>query len=240
MKRKSSIYLSYEQKSLFKKEIYEMSNIFHEKLLSSFNGDYQKELNEYEQSLLSELEPTPIVDREGNLCDYEFDLSEIEGKIAERYYLLSTTRYRVIAMWICCLCEVWEQQLQLFLKLEKQNGNLMDNYELARWNQVKRAYWEYGIDFEKFSSWQKLNELRLLVNVIKHGEGGSEKSLRRIRPDLFIVEKYDKFSFFHSSLITRTLNLIESDIDGFANAIIEFWEYFPSDSYLYKKENINN
>ena len=235
MKRKSSIYLSYQQKSLFKKEIYEMSNIFHEKLFSSLNGDYQKELNEYEQSLLSELKPTPIVDREGNLCDYEFDLSEIEGKIAERYYLLCTTRYRVIAMWICCLCEVWEQQLQLFLKLEKQNGDLLDNYKLEWWKQVKRAYLEYGIDFEKFSSWQKLKELRLLVNVIKHGEGDSKKDLQKERPDLFLINNTDRFSLYHSSLICPTLNLSEKDIDSFANVIIEFWECFPSNTYLSKE-----
>ena len=239
MKRKSSIYLSYEQKSLFQKEICEMSNIFYEKLFCSLNGDYQKELDEYEQLLMSELEPTPIVDYEGNLCDYEFDLSKIEGKIAERYYLLCTTKYRVMAMWICCLSEVWEQQLQLFLKLEKQNGDLLDNYELNWWKQVKRAYLEYGIDFEQFPSWQKLKELRLLVNVIKHGEGESQKELQKKRPDLFLINNTNRFSLYHSSLICPTINISENDVRVYANAIIDFWAGFPSDSYLHKKEDMN-
>ena len=239
MRRKSFIYLSYEQKSLFIKEISEMSTIFYDKIFNSFNVDYQKELEEYEQILLAELEPTPIIDHEGNLSDYEFDLSGIEGKIAERYYLLFTTKYRIIVMWICCLCEVWEQQLQLFLKLEKQNGDLQDNRELNWWNQVKSTYLEYGIDFEKCSSWQKLKELRLLVNVIKHGEGDSKNDLQKKRPDLFLINNTDRFSLFHSSLIFPTINISENDVGIYANAIIDFWACFPSDTHLHKNEDIN-
>jgi hypothetical protein len=36
------------------------------------------------------------------------------------------------------------------------------------------------------SSWPLVDELRLVANVVKHGEGASAGRLRKIRPDLFV------------------------------------------------------
>jgi hypothetical protein len=43
-----------------------------------------------------------------------------------------------------------------------------------------------GLDLSTLSSWPLLEELRLVANVVKHGEGGSAGRLRKIRPDLFV------------------------------------------------------
>lgn len=42
-----------------------------------------------------------------------------------------------------------------------------------------------GIDLSSLQPWDKLHELRLVANSVKHAEGGSAKQLREIRPDLF-------------------------------------------------------
>jgi hypothetical protein len=43
----------------------------------------------------------------------------------------------------------------------------------------------FGLHFSALASWPKVNQLRLLANAIKHGEGSSARELRILRPDLF-------------------------------------------------------
>lgn len=234
MKRKSSLYLSFLQRKSFINDIEEMRDIFHEKLYASVDCDFESELTEYERKLHEEYISTAQTDSDRAMGDVEFDLSEIESKLAKRYFLLKTTQYRMIAMWICCLCEVWEQQLQIILKLEYENGDLLIKSIPDKWAEVKKIYFEHTINFEEFPDWKTLDEMRLLVNVIKHGEGFSEEKLRQKRPELFMVNDYDGFSIYHSALITQTLNLNKADIDKFSDCIIEFWKHYPTDKYCCK------
>jgi hypothetical protein len=51
---------------------------------------------------------------------------------------------------------------------------------------VVRYYRDHiGIDFEAFPCWRKITELRLVANVIKHGEGPSADELRKTNPKMF-------------------------------------------------------
>jgi len=50
----------------------------------------------------------------------------------------------------------------------------------------KRLLQDYQIDIEAFTSWSKLEELRLVANVVKHTDGPSCDALKQKRPDLFI------------------------------------------------------
>jgi len=43
----------------------------------------------------------------------------------------------------------------------------------------------FNLDLSKLSAWPKIEQLRLLANTVKHGEGDSAAKLRAIRPDLF-------------------------------------------------------
>lgn len=42
-----------------------------------------------------------------------------------------------------------------------------------------------NLDLSKLPAWPKIEQLRLLANSVKHGEGSSAEELRVIRPDLF-------------------------------------------------------
>ena len=58
---------------------------------------------------------------------------------------------------------------------------------LIKWKPAKeRLVKYYRIDIEKFSSWTKVNELRLLANTVKHADGDSCAELKGLRPDLFV------------------------------------------------------
>lgn len=42
-----------------------------------------------------------------------------------------------------------------------------------------------GIYIEKFRSWPKIKELKILANAVKHADGNSCTQLKKLRPDLF-------------------------------------------------------
>lgn len=94
--------------------------------------------------------------------------------------------------------------------------------------------------FESLSCWKKINELRLLVNVIKHSEGNSELKLRTMRPDYFEheigVEKYDLLALYHSTLLEATLQIKNDDFVDYYDALISFWSELPD--RMYTKEDI--
>jgi hypothetical protein len=43
----------------------------------------------------------------------------------------------------------------------------------------------FKLNLRQISAWPKVDQLRLLANTVKHGEGNSAAQLRSIRPDLF-------------------------------------------------------
>jgi hypothetical protein len=43
-----------------------------------------------------------------------------------------------------------------------------------------------GLDLSSLPSWPVIDELRLVANVVKHGEGDSAEKLRETRPELFV------------------------------------------------------
>lgn len=50
---------------------------------------------------------------------------------------------------------------------------------------VTRYYQDHlKIDLTQFGSWDVIQEMRLVANATKHGEGGSAEDLRGIRPEL--------------------------------------------------------
>ena len=66
----------------------------------------------------------------------------------------------------------------------------------------KTAAWlktNLKVDIKTLSSWGVINELRLLANAAKHGEGSALRQLRVIRPALFEGPGYA--SFYRNTLI---------------------------------------
>lgn len=52
--------------------------------------------------------------------------------------------------------------------------------EVASWYRVY-----FSLDFEALTAWGSMNELRLVANLTKHGEGPAARELRQRRPELF-------------------------------------------------------
>jgi hypothetical protein len=78
-----------------------------------------------------------------------------------------------------------------FHLVEQQLAALSDDcaYERVRDTKLEIVNQWYagnlGINLSSLPGWEKLDELRLVANSVKHAEGTSARQLREIRPDLF-------------------------------------------------------
>ncbi|MDR2733508.1 MAG: hypothetical protein LBC99_02550 [Spirochaetota bacterium] len=176
--------------------------------------------------------------------DLDPDMEEAIMEIFEgRCELLSLMRYRTLAMWIMCLCQAWEQQLIKFVVIETKNDGLFDTrddravYGPADLRKgfcfVKRVFSDHGVDFESLESWQKISELRHLVNTLKHAEGSSAHELRKLRPDYFDWDGrtspngLDSLELFGSTLLDETLKIKPQDFRDYRAALEIFWNELP-------------
>ena len=85
----------------------------------------------------------------------------------------------------------------LFHLLEQQladvchDGSLLDGSQIQPPNdtQIKKVVkWyrrHFDLDLRTLANWKKIDELCLVANSVKHGEGGSAQKLRERRPELF-------------------------------------------------------
>lgn len=129
--------------------------------------------------------------------------------------------------------EAREQALdyyQLLLNLRQSMLNLIAAglyhlYEQHR-NKVENLLTEQGRtlpSLRKLDGWTKVDELRLLANTVKHGNGGSAKKLQRLRPDLFIPSA-SRSGLTENPLGGTDLFVTEADIQSYRDAIRELWE----------------
>ena len=97
--------------------------------------------------------------------------------------LLESMRFATLNLYSAALYHLTEQHL-IDLVLRIHNNDQRHNRrpeEAIAW--FKDAL---GLDLSTLSSWPVIEQLRLVANVVKHGEGDSAGKLRKIRPDLFV------------------------------------------------------
>lgn len=115
------------------------------------------------------------------------------GDCAERatdkgitYYLDMTAAFQgLLNLFAAGLYHMFEQQILLFHRkalLLKDQENDLKSINL---NKVKEILANSSIDITSFSSYPKIDELRLVANTVKHADGDSAKKLKGHCPDLF-------------------------------------------------------
>ena len=74
--------------------------------------------------------------------------------------------------------------------------------------------------------------MSLLCNVIKHGDGKSAKELRKIKPTLFKQEgNIGHMEAFKTTLLEETLNINETTLQNYREALLSFWDEIPEKNY---------
>ncbi len=183
---------------------------------------------------------------------------DIRALCFRKYCLIENIQYQLRLSFICLIYQMFEQFLIAVTK--RQLGMAVDRY--SNWhdenhksyvneqleklekpnNQLKTVraiFKDYGFDFEKNSQYSQVEELGLLVNIIKHTQGPSSQQLKQRRPHIFkkstlataddsgvdlitdLVEIYD------TSLLVPVLDIDDSDFSSYVDVLTSFLSSIP-------------
>jgi len=123
--------------------------------------------------------------------DNESDYAELAMEKGFNYYEgMSLMQYNTKLMWISTVYEFWERQIRKYLydeithihKFYNKKGNECDYKDFCTKgiDNIKEEFLWFNYDMELQDSWKDINELRLLTNVIKHGDGWSATELQKL------------------------------------------------------------
>lgn len=203
-----------------------MSNLTYEEIMNSIKIQKYKDFLDYDK----------IVDLGINamwkdLCSQikssDIDPTDIFANEVEN---LKNIEYSMKLMNVCCLSEIWEQDLYNFLKEKGLIVVLSNDYQ-----NIKRIF-EQEYPTCKISNYPQIQEMRALVNAIKHGEGNSLSNIRRITSDTILADsnfgeensngeiiKKKQIEFDNNTLTSRTLN-VDGKLQTYCDTLVKFWE----------------
>lgn len=169
--------------------------------------------------------------------DPDEDLSDLEEEALEEgisYYItMMGIRQGLLNIFTVGLWHLFEQNLFFIHRRELLLPQEENKAELFELGEIKRRLKQTGIDIEKFRSWDKLEELRLVANTVKHADGRSATQLKKRRPDIFTPpdDRDDPFWRYapppaqvFKPLAGEDLYLTPKEIGSYFQAITDFWE----------------
>lgn len=233
---KPQIYLPDMNKQYMKDQIGRFVEIYNLKLKSVFDNidtEAEEHGNTYfEDVMQNTYHPDAI---------YLADIAEqAMARSVEHWDLLNHGRYVLLSSWHVSLYEALEQQLRLFLYRELSHDFRIEiNHIPNRFKDLKKILLFYSIDFRSLKGLKQIDQLRLVCNVVKHGEGSSAVELRKKCPDL-IKEQDDieLLDLYGSSLLEEVLSITDKSLKEFGEAIEDFWESFPERSFCEKTDEL--
>jgi len=230
-----SLYLWDGLKARYIRELLDIFTLYDEKIKPVFS-DPEGEAEEYKATVWEQFMQRPVA--EDSYIEPDHFVDSVMEMAYERFELFSLMRYRTRMAWISCLRQVWEQQIYKFLLDESKHPHSifqLDSKKGGDFNYIKNCYTNFGVDFSTLNNWDKINELRLLVNVIKHGDGTSADTLRNLRPDYFastsrfftISPDDDLLKYHGASLLDQVLQVSDQDFKEYLDALVDFWKQLP-------------
>lgn len=152
----------------------------------------------------------------------------------DMYETLSVMKLNNLLMTISMLYHIWEQQLIKFTIDELQHYGVKLTPKALSYNEVQGIFNLYGVSIDKTDSWKKIKELKALVNTIKHGDGKSAETLRKVRPDFFKLDEIDNDTLDLSGSVLLneySLQVKEKDLYEYIEATKHFWNEMPERAY---------
>lgn len=191
------------------------------------------------QFLNIELEAEKISDKYyeelGEYFNPEFDDPGDYAELArdkgiDYYEGVSLMKYNTKMMWISTVYQFWEQQVRRFLY-----DDICITHEIAYKDfctkgidDIKSLFLWFDYNLELKKSWKEINELRLLANVIKHGDGWSAKELQKLKPEYFLDEfQNNRLELYKTTLNEEVLNIEQEDYIKYCKCLIGFWDEIP-------------
>jgi hypothetical protein len=158
----------------------------------------------------------------------------------QHFSFLTIGKYNLTATWHATLYQLWEQQVRLFLFREiSHRKNLNFKSFCTTINEIKETFACHNVNVHKFVSWSKIDELRLLCNVLKHGDGSAASQLRKVNPGVFRREPaffnenehIDFMEIEKTTLLKETLVIDQTTLENYRDALLSFWDEIPERNY---------
>jgi len=147
------------------------------------------------------------------------------------YLLLDGIRQGMLNLFAAALYHAFEQQIMLFHRREVLRPAEDNNYALLTLSEFQNRLADFGVDIKTFSSWAKIEELRLIANAVKHAEGSSAKRLKTLRPDMFQSPHLDELGVpgarnprIFQPLVGEDLYVSITDVHDYCAALVIFWQ----------------
>jgi hypothetical protein len=161
----------------------QFGDIVHSRVLSTFEG-INEEATALEKQRYQEF-MSSFEFNGGDSSEAEQAMQDLAFNEAMDYAVtLSSMRFTTLNLFSAALYHLTEQHL-IDLGLQIQNDD--ERHNLRPEQAITWFKDTVGLDVANLHSWPLIAELKLVANVVKHGEGESADRLREKRPDLFVA-----------------------------------------------------
>ncbi len=153
-----------------------------------------------------------------------------DDKGNEFYRLLSDMRDRTRLSVIAGMYHEWDKKLREWITQEACHWSPGDNVAKAIWkadiSSVIDLLHAFNFYVRSLAGYRRLDAMRLVVNVFKHGDGKSLDDLKEKYAE-FIPGSMDYPVGWSQYLDHTHMEVTEKHLDEFSEAIIEFWQAVP-------------
>jgi hypothetical protein len=224
-------------KQYLKDQIGRFVDIYNLKLKLVFDN-IDDEAEEYGNNFFEEAQQYSHPDS----IDPSYIAEEAMDRASNHWDLLNHGRYVLLASWHVALYEAFEQQVRSYLLKELSHDfRVTIKHIVSRFDDMKKLLILYGVDLGSLKGLKEIDHLRLVCNVVKHGEGGSANELRKKRPDLIKThDDIELLELYGSSLLDEALAISEETLIEFGKAIEDFWNSFPERSFCEAPDKLMN
>lgn len=206
------------------------------RLLSQFDN-MEEEANKAAEEHLETISRDFNPDVHDEADFYEF----ANDKGIEFYQLLSDMQERTRLGVIAGMYHEWDKKLRQWIAREMMHWHRGEYVVDAVWKTDILSVFEllrvFGFDARAVLGYERLDAMRLVVNVFKHGDGTSFDELKEKYPEVFpdpLGGMESRISLAH--LDYTNMRVSDEHLDQFSAAILNFWQAVPEHMYLPPQE----
>ncbi|TWD77481.1 hypothetical protein FB547_10915 [Variovorax beijingensis] len=150
--------------------------------------------------------------------------------------MLERTRLSVIAG----MYHEWDKKLREWLTKELRSWHHGDNLVRAIWKADISSVFDLllvlDFDASAVTGYERLDAMRLVVNVFKHGDGTSLDQLKEKYPE-FVLDPIGGDDEYRSHFLDHTnMKVTEGHLEEFSAAILGFWQAVPKEMWVKQEE----
>jgi len=154
-------------------------------------------------------------------------------KSIEFYQLLSELQEQTRLSVIAGMYHMWDKKLREWMAREVKHWHVGDKLPRAIWeaqlSEVLELLSAFGFDVKALAVYKKIDSMRLVVNVFKHGDGTSLDELKATYPE-FLPDPLGRGDLRRVDHLDHTsMKVSDEDLEAFSEAIVDFWRIVPGE-----------